>query len=87
MAKKKKEEKKEEKPQKEKVIENVEVEKYSISELLKNNKVVALHAVGFLNFYGLSEDFKKEFVTGEVDIKFSEEEFNEMYKRYIEREI
>lgn len=94
MAKKKTEEKKTEtsvektttpKVQQKKEVENVE--KFSISELLKKNTVKPIYAVGFLNYYGLSEEFKKEFETDEEVIKFSEEEFDEMYKKYIEREI
>ena len=76
MAKKKKEDKEEKLS-----------EEYSISFLLEKNNVKPLYAVGFLEYYDLSEDFKKEFEIGEVNKKFSEEEFNKMYKEYIEREI
>ena len=66
---------------------SMEDEKFSISELLEKNNIKALNAVGFLNYFGLSEDFKEEFETGIAKIKFFESEFNDMYKRYIEREI
>lgn len=96
MVKKKKEEETKEKPVEKKTIKEKkdakvkvvkDVETFSISESLEKMNIKPLDAVGFLNFYGLSEDFKKEFETGKADSKFSEEEFSEMYKRYIEREI
>ena len=94
MAKKKNEETEIEKPlkkttpKKSQQKNDVEVvETFSISELLKKFDVKPLMAVGFLNYYGLSEDFKKEIENEEEGIKFSEEEFDNMYKRYIEREI
>lgn len=94
MVKKKSEEKKE-KPSPKKniktanVIEenNVDIEKFSISELLEKKGIKPLKAVGFLNYYGLEDVFRKEFENKGVVVKFSEGEFDDMYKRYIEREI
>ena len=92
MAKKKKEEKEEETPkkkpvQKKKEEGKINIKKFSISELLENYQINPLNAVGFLNYYGLSEEFKKEFETKEKVVEFSESEFENMYKRYIERKI
>ena len=91
MVKKKSEDKKE-KPAPKKTAktsndEVIVVEKYSISELLESNKVKPLDAVGFLNYYGLTENFKKEIEYGEVIVRFSKGEFNDMFERYIKREI
>lgn len=91
MVKKKKEEGKQT-PQKKTSKNNskevsINIEKYSLSELLKKHRINVLNTVGFLNYYGLNEDFKLEFETGESKNKFSEGEFEDMYKRYIEREI
>lgn len=63
------------------------VEEFSISELLEMNQIKPLYAVGFLDYYGLTEDFKKEFETEEVMTKFSEKEFSDMYENYMKREI
>lgn len=93
MVKKKNEEKKEKPSQKKPVktnkIEdaNVEIEEFSIAELLAKKSIKPLNAVGFLNYYGLDEDFKKEFENRIVINKFSEGEFDDMYKRYMKREI
>jgi len=93
MVKKKKEESKKETSEKKTINEKttskkvMDVEKFSISELLEKNTIGALNAVGFLNHYGLSDEFKEEFETGNAVIKFSEEEFSEMYRKYLEREI
>lgn len=65
----------------------VDIEKYSITELLEKNKIKPLHAVGFLSYYGLTDDFRREFENGIITNKFSEGEFKDMYKRYNEREI
>ena len=64
-----------------------EIEKFSISELLGKNQIKPLFAIGFLDYYGLSEDFKKEVENNEKIIEFSDEEFNNMYEEYIKREI
>ena len=66
---------------------DINVEKYPITELLEKNKIKPLNAVGFLNYYNLTEEFKLAFETGECNIKFSEGEFNDMYERYNQREI
>lgn len=92
MVKKKKEESKEKTSEKKTskkttAVKKDDVEKFSISELLEKNNIKALTAVGFINHYGLNDDFKEEFETGESVIKLSENEFDDMYKRYIEREI
>lgn len=91
MAKKKKEEVKEEVPQKPNKIQLnegvVEIEKFSISELLEKNEIKPRSAVGFLEYFGLTGQFKKEFETGEVEIMFSEGEFDDMFERYMKREI
>lgn len=93
MVKKKNEDKKE-KPsvknsiKKDKIEEVViDIEKYSITELLEKNKIKPLHAVGFLNYYGLTDDFRREFENNVVITKFSEGEFKDMYERYNKREI
>jgi len=90
MAKKKKEEIKE-KPSLKKTDDskgvNIEIEKFSISELLEKYNIKPLNAFGFLNYFGLTEDFKKEFETKKANVKFSEGEFNDMYERYMKREI
>ena len=89
MAKKKKEEKKIEEP-KEKTIkkeEVVEVEKFPVSQLLENHKIKPIYAVGFLEHYGLTDDFKKEFEDSRIINMFSVEEFENMYDKYIKREI
>lgn len=75
-----------------KTIENnseevIEVKKYSLQELFEKHNIKPLQAVGFLGHYGLSENFKREFETDECVVKFSEGEFNDMYRRYLEREI
>lgn len=96
MAKKKKEEEVvEDKPSSKKKVSKVNIqktapiniEKYSISELIEEYKIKPVDAVAFLNYYGLSEQFKKEFESNESEIKFSEGEFEDMYKRFMEREI
>lgn len=91
MVKKKKEKEDkiiDEKPIKKKENDNIEdIEKFPISKLLEKNNIESFHAVGFLNYYGLTEDFKIEFETGDSISEFSDEEFDDMYKRYIEREI
>lgn len=92
MVKKKKEEKTEKTLKKKTINEktnvkrkDIEIEKFSISELLEKNNIKPLNAVGFLNYYNLSEEFKKEFETRQAVVKFSEGEFNNMYERYIKR--
>ena len=90
MAKKKKEET-EDKSSPKKVSKAVKtvpinIEKFSISELLAKNNIKPVNAVAFLNYYGLSDEFKKEFEGKEI-IKFSEGEFDDMYKRFMERGI
>lgn len=92
MVKKKNEEKKEKPSQKKPVKKNkieevVEVEEFSIAELLDKNNIKPLEAVGFLNYYGLSDDFRREFENNIIINKFSEGEFNDMYERYMKREI
>ena len=90
MVKKKKEEEKtpQKKTNKKTVNEvGITIEKYPISKLLEKNKINSFNAVGFLNYYGLSEDFRLEFETGKSVNKFSEAEFEDMYERYLEREI
>ena len=92
MVKKKKEEQKEKPSQKKPVKKNkieevVEVEEFSIAELLEKNNIKPLDAVGFINYYGLSDDFRREFETNMIINKFSEGEFNDMYERYMKREI
>lgn len=67
--------------------DKIEIEKFPLSELLGKYKIKPLKAVGFLTYYGLDEVFKKEFESQENIIEFSEGEFEDMYKRYIEREI
>lgn len=90
---KKKTEEKEDKPSPKKTVKSVQknvvidVEKYSISELLEMNKLKPLNAVGFLNYYGLVEDFRKEIENKESVVKFSKGEFDDMYERYNKREI
>lgn len=93
MVKKKNEDKKE-KPSQKKTMKSeivtedtIKIEKFSISELLAKNSIKPLNAVGFLNYYGLEDDFRKEFESGKKLTEFSEGEFEDMYKRYIEREI
>ena len=91
MAKKKKEEI-EDKPSPKKTTKPIKtapisIEKYSISELLEKNNIKPVNAVAFLNYYGLSEEFKKEFEGEEVAVKFSEGEFDDMYERFMKREI
>ena len=66
---------------------NDDVEKFSISELIGKKKIKPLYAIGFLNYYGLSEDFKKEVENNEKVIEFSEKEFDDMYENYMKREI
>lgn len=66
---------------------NIPVEKYSLNELFEQNGIKPLNAVGFLNYYGLTENFRKEFEDKEITIKFSNGEFKDMYERYIGREI
>ena len=99
MAKKKTEEKLEEKvdekidkpltkknkPKKENEVINIK--KYPVSELLEKHNIKPLNAVGFLEYYGLTEDFKREFEKEENKVKFSEGEFEDMYERFIRREI
>ena len=90
MAKKKTEEKKDSpSPKKTAKVKKVDVniEKYSISELLEKNKIKPLYAVMFLEYYGLEEEFKKEFENNECVVKFSQGEFDDMYERMIRREI
>lgn len=90
MAKKKNEEKKTKTSSKiEKTIPkaDVNINKYSLYELLEMKKIKPLNAVGFLNYYGLADSFKKEFEDNDVIVKFSEGEFDDMYERYIKREI
>lgn len=90
MVKKKNEEKKTKTPIKsEKTISKtkINVEKYSLNEIFEKKNIKPLDAVGFLNYYGLTENFRKEFEDNECIVKFSEGEFDDMYKRYIEREI
>lgn len=90
MVKEKQKEKKTKSPKKTKQSnseEPISIEKFSLQELFEKHKVKPLQAVGFLGYYGLSEYFKKEFKNDEYVIKFSEGEFNDMYRRYIEREI
>lgn len=91
MAKKKKEESVD-KPSPKKATKTVKtapinIRKYSISELLKKNSIKPVNAVAFLNYYGLSEEFKKEFEGKEDIVKFSEGEFDDMYRRFMERGI
>ena len=90
MVKEKQKEKKTKSPKKTKQSnseEPISIEKFSLNELFEKNNIKPLQAVGFLGHYGLSENFKKEVETGTIIVKFSEGEFNDMYKRYIEREI
>ena len=94
MVKKKSEEKKEKtvpkktvKPKADINSLGMEVKKFSLSELLQKNKIKPLNAVGFLNYYGLTENFNKEIENREVSVKFSEGEFNDMYERYMKRGI
>jgi len=91
MVKKKKETKKEKPSPKTKVnkIEEktIEFDEYSISELLEKNRIKPLNAVGFLNYYGLTEDFRKEVEENICINKFSIGEFKDMYERYVKREI
>lgn len=88
MAKKKKEEEKiKPSPKKTNSKPNIPIEKYSLKELFENNNIKPLNAVGFLSYYGLTENFKKEFEDNEITVKFSEGEFKDMYERYIGREI
>ena len=90
MVKKKSEEKKE-KPSPKKINKlpevKIDIEKYSISELLEVNKIKPLDAVGFLKYYGLTEDFRKEIEDKEVVREFSKGEFADMYERYMKRGI
>lgn len=94
MVKKKSEEKKEKTVPKKTIRPKVdvksigmEVKKFSLSELLQKHKIKPLNAVGFLNYYGLAEEFKNEFESNEVNVKFSDGEFNDMYERYMKRGI
>lgn len=88
---KKKEDKKNkpsQKTTKSKVIYDViDVDMFSISELLEKNKIKPINAAGFLNHYGLTEQFMREVENNEQIIKFSESEFSDMYERYLERKI
>lgn len=86
MVKKKKEEVKD-KPSPKKTVEVVEkIEKYPIAVLFEKNNIRPMNALGFLKFYGLSEDFAKEHEGIELD-GFSQEEFMDLYERYMKREI
>ena len=88
MARKKKEEEKT-KPSPKKINSkpNISIEKYSLKDLFEKNNVAPLNAVVFLNYYDLTENFRKEFENDEITVKFSDGEFNDMYERYIGREI
>ena len=88
MAKKKNEEEKT-KPSSKKtnLKQNIPIEKYSLTELFEKKGIKPLSAVGFLSYYGLTENFKKEFEDNEITVKFSDGEFDDMYERYIGREI
>ena len=91
MARKKKEEQNE-KASTKKVSDEIipsekNVEKFSIYVLLENHNIKPLDAVGFLEYYGLVENFAKEMAEGDAVVEFTEEEFNDMYERYIKREI
>lgn len=87
MAKKKKEEEKI-KPSPKKINQkSIEIEKYSLNELFEKNNIKPLNAVGFLSYYGLTDKFKEEFENNEIIVKFSNGEFNDMYERYMRREI
>lgn len=94
MVKKKSEEKKEKtvpkkttKPKIDVGSLGMEIKQFSISELLQKHKIKPLDAVGFLNYYGLTEEFKNEFETNEVKTKFSDGEFSDMFERYMKRGI
>ena len=93
MVKKKNEEKKEKTVPKKTMkkvdvgISGKEIEKFSLSELLQKHKIEPLNAVGFLNYYGLTEEFKKEFEGNDTNVEFSNGEFNDMYERYMKRGI
>lgn len=58
-----------------------------IVELLVNAKASKHLITGFLNYYGLLEDSKKEIATGETVCNITQSEFDDMMKRYKEREI
>ena len=90
MVKKKIKDKEEKTPQKKTKIasaSSVDIDVFSISELLEMKKLKPFNAIGFLEYYKLTEVFKKEFESGEASVKFSEGEFEDMYNRYLQREI
>ena len=58
-----------------------------IVELLVNAKASKSLITGFLNYYGLLEDSKKEIATGKIVCDITQSEFDDMMKRYKERKI
>lgn len=65
----------------------INIKKYSILELFEKNKIKPLDAVGFLEHYGLTKSFEQEMGSEEKIVEFSNGEFNDMFERYMKREI